>query len=82
LLVVDLRYCYARAVLLLVDLQQGVRDPRLHVGFVIKFADQPLRNLRNIDVHVVLDRDIDLRSSRTNVTGQASMAFQRLPQRI
>ena len=69
-------------ILLSVDLQQGVRDPRLYLRLPVEFANQALGNVRRIDIHVVLDRNIDLRSSRANVAGEPGMGFQRLPQRI
>jgi len=79
---VGLVYGNKLTVRVIIEPQQSLRDPRLDVWFLVKFNNQPFRNLAAINVDLVLDRDIDLRASRTDVTGQPGMAFERLPQRI
>jgi hypothetical protein len=81
-LLADLLYCHTARILLSVDLQQGVRDPRLYLRLPVEFANQALGNMRRVDIQVVLDRDIDLRSSRADVASEPGMGFERLPQRI
>ncbi|MFL6817632.1 MAG: hypothetical protein ACJ8EF_06795 [Bradyrhizobium sp.] len=44
----------------MIDLQQGLRDPRLQFWFRIEFCDHALGHLPDVKVDVVLNRDIDL----------------------
>jgi hypothetical protein len=61
---------------------EGLRDLCFDFGLVVKLADQPLANLRDVDIEIVLDSDIHFGCGGANVAGEPSMGFKRLPQRI
>ena len=62
--------------------QQSLRNPRFSVRFVIELDDKPVRDLLNIDIDVILDRDIHLGCATADVPAEAGQAINGLAQRV
>ena len=58
----------------MINLQQDLRNPRPQLRLPIKMLDQPVGDLRDFHVHIVLDGHIDLRAARSCPASRAKLS--------